>query len=233
MDGSAEENVSVDGLYWSQAEHGQSLPLVPPLFPPWSQISAPPVTLWAIFWLPYQCLCFPFLTIPVPSHIKSNKQTRETDINKLVLVHMNINVDTLQNKAERLKQTSWWNHSQQGLFTGTIHMKGEVWVLQINSDWYTCIINTGRVGKLEFNSIKIDIRCCQVMLYRIIMCTHFTLIKALILLVEGLYNGKWFVAMDAITTLVEILDDTQADSLSGIFSFMLNCLWLLSDEKVI
>lgn len=33
-DGSAEENVSVDGLYWSQAEPGQSLPLVPPLSPP-------------------------------------------------------------------------------------------------------------------------------------------------------------------------------------------------------
>lgn len=48
--------------------------------------------------------------------------------------------------------------------------------------------------------------------------------KSIDFLVEGLYNGKWFVAMDAITTLVEILDDTQADSLSGIFSFMLNCL---------
>lgn len=34
MDGSAEENVSVDGLYWSQAEPGQSLPSVPPLSPP-------------------------------------------------------------------------------------------------------------------------------------------------------------------------------------------------------
>lgn len=30
----------------------------------------------------------------------------KTDINKLVLVHMNISVDTQQNKAERLKQTS-------------------------------------------------------------------------------------------------------------------------------
>lgn len=81
----------------------------------------------------------------------------KTDINKLVLVHMNISVDTQQNKAERLKQTSWWNHSQQGLFTGTIHMKGEVRVLQINSDWYMYIINTGRVGKLEFNSIRIEV----------------------------------------------------------------------------
>lgn len=152
---------------------------------------------WFLLWLygpSFDCLTsirvFLFWRFLFHHTSKVISKLMKTDINKLVLVHMNISVDTQQNKAERRKQTSWWNHSQQGLFTGTIHMKGEVRVLQINSDWYMYIINTGRVGKLEFNSIRIDIRCCQVRLYRIIMCTAFTLIKALILLVEGNTMGN-------------------------------------------